>query len=111
MEGGKVVGVDPTVITAGELEICGRVLKTGLTQRLLASAKKLSETLGNSGAKLVSVEQNLVDKVWAEERPPRPNEKVKVHPDKFAGKSFQDKISDLRKELQTKKKAGFVVCE
>jgi Xaa-Pro aminopeptidase len=86
-------------------------LNIGLTQRALASAKKLAETLGKSGAKLVSVDQNLVDQVWAQERPPRPNEKVKVHPGKFAGKSFQDKISELRKELQTKKKAGFVVCE
>ncbi|KAL1981418.1 hypothetical protein VTN96DRAFT_2678 [Rasamsonia emersonii] len=89
-EGGKVVGVDPTVITA-------------------ASAKKLSETLAKSGAKLVSIEQNLVDLVWGQERPPRPNEKVTVHPTKFAGKTFQEKISDLRKELQAKKRAGFIV--
>ncbi|KAL1967655.1 hypothetical protein VTN77DRAFT_2912 [Rasamsonia byssochlamydoides] len=89
-EGGKVVGVDPTVITA-------------------ASARKLSETLGKSGAKLVSIEQNLVDLVWGQERPPRPNEKVKVHPTKFAGKPFQEKIAELRKELQNKKRAGFIV--
>jgi Xaa-Pro aminopeptidase len=77
----------------------------------VASAKKLSETLGKSGAKLVSVDQNLVDLVWGQDRPARPNEKVKVHPDKFAGKTFQEKISELRKELQTKKRAGFIVCK
>jgi hypothetical protein len=33
-----------------------------------------------------------------------------VHPEKFAGKSFQDKISELRKELEKKKTAGFVIC-
>lgn len=53
----------------------------------------------------------MVDLVWGKDRPARPNEKVNVHPEKFAGKSFQEKISDLRKELQTKKRAGFVVCE
>ncbi|BDD59494.1 hypothetical protein MAP00_004700 [Monascus purpureus] len=89
-EGGKVVGVDPALITA-------------------ASARELSETLRKNGSSLVGVQDNLVDLVWGKDRPERPNEPVKVHPDKFAGKSFQEKISDLRKELETKKKAGFVI--
>lgn len=58
----------------------------------------------------MGVQQNLVDLVWAKERPAPPREKVSVHPEKFAGKSFQDKIADLRKELESKKAAGFVVC-
>ncbi|KAL1878965.1 exocyst subunit [Paecilomyces lecythidis] len=89
-EGGKAVGVDPSLITA-------------------SSARKLSETLNKNGSSLVGIQQNLVDLVWGKDRPARPNEKVNVHPEKFAGKSFQEKISDLRKELQTKKRAGFVV--
>ncbi|KAH8702372.1 putative Xaa-Pro aminopeptidase P [Talaromyces proteolyticus] len=89
-DGGKVVGVDPTVITA-------------------ASARKLSDSLAKNGAKLVGIEQNLVDQVWGEERPPRPSEKVKVHPEKYAGKSAQEKIADIRKELQSKKHAAFVI--
>ncbi|KAJ9244596.1 hypothetical protein DTO207G8_2339 [Paecilomyces variotii] len=89
-EGGKVVGVDPSLITA-------------------SSARKLSETLNKNGSSLVGIQQNLVDLVWGKDRPARPNEKVKVHPEKFAGKSFQEKISDLRKDLQTKKRAGFVI--
>lgn len=89
-EGGKVVGVDPTTITA-------------------ASARKLSETLSKAGASLVAVKQNLVDLVWGKDRPPRPNEKVKVHPVEYAGKPFQEKISELRKELQAKKRAGFII--
>jgi len=89
-EGGKVVGVDPAVITA-------------------ASAKKLTETLNKSGATLVSVEQNLVDLVWGKDRPARPNEKVKAHADKFSGKPFQEKISDLRKELRKEKREGCII--
>lgn len=89
-ESGKVVGVDPALITA-------------------ASARELSETLKKNGSSLVGVQDNLVDLVWGKDRPERPSEPVKVHPDKFAGKSFQEKISDLRKELETKKKAGFVI--
>lgn len=33
-----------------------------------------------------------------------------IHPEKYAGKSFQEKIGDLRKELEKQKKAGFVIC-
>lgn len=75
----------------------------------IASARELSETLKKNGSSLVGVQDNLVDLVWGKDRPERPSEPVKVHPDKFAGKSFQEKISDLRKELETKKKAGFVI--
>ncbi|KAL4884144.1 hypothetical protein BJY04DRAFT_206005 [Aspergillus karnatakaensis] len=89
-EGGKVVGVDPALITG-------------------AAARNLSDTLKKNGASLVGVSQNLVDKVWGSDRPAPPREKVKVHPEKYAGKSFQDKVTDLRKELESKKAAGFVV--
>lgn len=58
----------------------------------------------------MAVKQNLVDLVWGKDRPPRPNEKVKVHPVEYAGKPFQEKISELRKELQAKKRAGFIIC-
>jgi Xaa-Pro aminopeptidase len=58
----------------------------------------------------VGIQQNLVDLVWGKDRPARPSEEVRVHPIKYAGKPFQDKIAELRKELETKKKAGFIVC-
>ncbi|KAJ5665334.1 Xaa-Pro aminopeptidase P [Penicillium maclennaniae] len=89
-QGGKAVGVDPSLITA-------------------AGARKLAETLEKNGSSLVGIQQNLVDLVWGKDRPARPVEKVRVHPVKYAGKPFQDKIADIRKELETKKKAGFVV--
>lgn len=58
----------------------------------------------------MGVQQNLVDLVWGNDRPSRPQEKVRVHPVKYAGKPFQEKVDDLRKELESKKKAGFVIC-
>jgi Xaa-Pro aminopeptidase len=66
--------------------------------------------LKKNGSSLVGISQNLVDLVWGKDRPAPPREKVRVHPDKFAGKSFQEKIADLRKELENKKTAGFVIC-
>ncbi|RHZ74248.1 hypothetical protein CDV55_108106 [Aspergillus turcosus] len=89
-EGGKAVGVDPSLITA-------------------SGARSLAETLKKNGSSLVGISQNLVDLVWDKDRPAPPREKVRVHPDKFAGKTFQEKIADLRKELENKKTAGFVI--
>jgi len=62
-----------------------------------------------SGASLVGIKENLVDKVWGSQRPPRPAEKVKVLPEKYSGKKFQEKIEDLRKELDKKKAAGMII--
>lgn len=59
---------------------------------------------------MTGVSENLVDIVWGKGKPPRPNEKVKVLGEEFAGKTFQDKIQDLRKELEKKKSAGLIVC-
>ncbi|MCJ1318355.1 hypothetical protein MMC15_003683 [Xylographa vitiligo] len=90
-EGGKVVGVDSTVITAPD-------------------ARKLAEKIKKKGGgKLVGVETNLVDQVWGKERPTRPNEQVKVLDAQFSGKKFQEKLEDLRKELEKKKSAGLIV--
>lgn len=58
----------------------------------------------------MGIEENLIDLVWGKERPPRPNEKVKVLGDQFNGKKFQEKLEDLRKELEKKKSAGLIVC-
>ena len=90
-EDGRTVGVDPTTITAPE-------------------GKKLAEKIKKKGGKdLVGIAANLVDEVWAKDKPARPNEPVMVLAPQYAGKSFQEKIEELRKELDKKKAAGFVV--
>lgn len=71
----------------------------------------MAETLEKNGSTLVGIQQNLIDLVWGKDRPARPSEKVRVHPVKYAGKSFQDKVADLRKELESKKQAGFIICK
>lgn len=76
-----------------------------------AGARKLAETLEKNGSSLVGIQQNLVDLVWGKDRPARPSEKVRAHPIKYAGRPFQEKITELRKELETKKKAGFIICK
>ncbi|KAI0127512.1 metallopeptidase family M24 [Xylariales sp. AK1849] len=89
--GGKVVAADPTLLTAG-------------------AAKKLSDRIKKSGGKdLLPVPKNLVDAVWAEQKPDRPSETVILLEEKFAGKDVKAKLTDLRKEMEKKKSLGFVV--
>ncbi|KAI9700392.1 MAG: hypothetical protein M1836_002407 [Candelina mexicana] len=90
-ETGKTVGVDPTVITAPD-------------------ARKLAEKIKKKGGKeLLAIGENLVDKVWGDKRPPRPNEKIAVLGEEYTGKPLTEKLEDLRKELEKKKSAGFIV--
>lgn len=85
------MGVDPTVITAPQ-------------------GRKLAEKIRKKGGKdLVSITRNLVDEVWGKDKPARPNEPVRVLGLEFAGKKWQIKVEDLRKELEKKKAAAFVV--
>ena len=50
------------------------------------------------GLKLVSLVRNPIDAIW-NERPARSREPLTIHDLKFAGKSWQDKISELRSNL------------
>lgn len=84
------MGVDPSVVTG-------------------ADARKLAEKIKKKGGEYKAVDENLVDLVWAAERPARPSEKVIVQPMEYSGKSFDEKVEDLRKELEKKKSLGFVV--
>lgn len=52
---------------------------------------------------------NLIDEVWGAARPERPNNKLIVLDQKYAGKPFAEKLENLRKEMEKKKSLGFVV--
>ncbi|KAK5663915.1 hypothetical protein OQA88_126 [Cercophora sp. LCS_1] len=88
---GKTVGVDPTLIPSS------------VADKLEESIKK------NGGAGLEAVTDNLVDIVWGSERPSRPSQPVVLLAEKYAGKNTASKLADLRKELEKKKSAGFVI--
>lgn len=75
----------------------------------LADARNLSDQIKSSGGTLEGVPDNLIDIVWGKDRPARPNEEVKVHPIELAGKPVEEKIEELRKELEKKKKSGIII--
>lgn len=83
------MGVDPAVVTGGD-------------------ARKLADKIKKKGGEYKAVSENLIDLVWGKDRPARPSEKVIVQPLQYSGRSFEDKIADIRKELDKKKSLGFV---
>jgi Xaa-Pro aminopeptidase len=70
----------------------------------------LAEKIKKKGGALVGAKTNLVDVIWGDKRPSRPKEKVKTLPLEFTGKKFEEKIDDLRKELEKNKSAGLIIC-
>lgn len=86
-------------------------LRPLINSHLVADARKLSDKIKKKGgSELRSVSTNLIDAVWGRAKPSRPSNKVTLHPVEYAGKKFEDKLEDLRKELEKRKSAGFVVC-
>jgi len=90
---GSFVGADPALISA-------------------QSWLDLKKRLESFDLKLVSVE-NFIDQLWTEQtgRPLFIPKTIVVHPLKFAGKSFEDKMSDLRPKILELGAASMVVSE
>jgi Xaa-Pro aminopeptidase len=89
--GGKTVGVDPALTVS-------------------SVAEKLDESVKKSGgAGVKAVSENLVDLVWGDDQPARPNNPVVLLPEKYSGKDTATKLTELRKELEKKKAAAFVL--
>ncbi|KJS27812.1 MAG: X-Pro aminopeptidase [Hyphomonadaceae bacterium BRH_c29] len=76
---GKTVGYDPRLISPNEV-----------TELKAAAAK--------SGATLVAVEQNPIDKAW-EGRPPQPTAPVDPYNVKYAGKAHDEKRAEIGEAL------------
>jgi len=87
---GAVVGLDPFVHSA-------------------QWAASLRQTLKSAGISTKSLEENLVDKVWGQYRPPYPQHPIRVHPLKFAGRSVPQKLEKIRAKLKKEGADALVV--
>ncbi|ORY73071.1 peptidase M24, structural domain-containing protein [Leucosporidium creatinivorum] len=86
---GSRIGLDPSLISIGD------------HNTILPTLSKDST--------LVPISKNLVDEVWADKLK-RPAEPIVVH-EKYSGKSIQEKLEEIRKELRKKKENwGIVVA-
>ncbi|KAF5332129.1 hypothetical protein D9611_008071 [Ephemerocybe angulata] len=57
----------------------------------------------------VPLEKNLVDEVWAGDRPAKPHNPVFYLDEKYSGRSFQDKVSSPREEIKKENGKALVV--
>ncbi|WFD26778.1 Xaa-Pro aminopeptidase [Malassezia nana] len=82
------IGVDPKVISAED-------------------AQELSLSLRTVSSSLVPLRNNLVAEIW-NDRPTRPQEPIRPLPESITGRSFHDKLAELRAEIKKKHAQGFV---
>ena len=67
----------------------------------IAQTRKMEESFKEKNIQIVS-EHDLLDLIW-ENRPTLPNKKIFLHDEKFAGKSSQQKLEELREEMKKQK--------
>ncbi|XP_064108547.1 uncharacterized protein LOC135216931 isoform X1 [Macrobrachium nipponense] len=77
--------------------------KVGADPRLIGAEtwKVYAEELAEADIELVALETNLIDLIWpAEERAPHSTSPLMVHELKFAGRRWEDKVADVRTEME-----------
>lgn len=72
-------------------------------------AESLKKSLEPRKSEIVSIDKNLVDIIWSQERPERPKNKIFPLETKYSGESSQGKIRRLREELTEKGVKAMVV--
>jgi len=84
--------------------------KVGADPKVIKSETWASYNKGwdTKGIKFEAVQENLVDKVWTD-RPTPTKEKVFVQPLKYSGQNYTEKISNLRKTLQSRGVGSIIV--
>ena len=83
--------------------------KVGFDPRLvsIAWAKELTDKIGTENINPLAV--NLIDQIWASDKPRPSSAPVDVHPLKFAGESIEVKILRLQGELKKQEISMFIV--
>ena len=89
------VGIDPYVHPAS----FAKDFKEALTEAAKTELDDESLVIGE----LDTSNENLIDPIWGEIRPPVPFNPFRVHPLEYAGMSVAEKIEKVRKEMAEKK--------
>ncbi len=80
--------------------VLGKGSKIGVDLQVLSCKQfqSVQSSLRERGLELVSVEDNLVDKLW-KDHPAAPKGAITIHEVKYAGESCQNKLKRLRKAM------------
>ena len=71
----------------------------------------MEQTLNVGNLSLNSIRINLVDSVWGAERPPRPINPVTQLDFLFTGKTVQDKLSQIRLDVEDEGAEALLITE
>ena len=66
----------------------------------IRQAEKIEQVLQKNGGKLIAIEDNLIDQIW-KDRPPIPKTPIRLQPQHYTGESAEEKLTQLRKTLQS----------
>ncbi|ESO89364.1 hypothetical protein LOTGIDRAFT_177452 [Lottia gigantea] len=85
--------------------------KVGASPFLMSSNSwsKYVEAFKNSGITMKSVPNDLIDAIWTSDRPEKPDSPINALPLDFSGKSWQNKIEELRQDMTDKSADAFIV--
>ena len=83
LESGTTVGVDPFLMPVTEWN-------------------SLNRSLERANIRLVGVKENLIDTVWGSNQPARPNQPIVPLEMKFTGKSWEEKVTEIRERMKEK---------
>ncbi|PWZ03272.1 Creatinase/aminopeptidase [Testicularia cyperi] len=86
----------------------GEGVKVGIDPALISFAlgKALVRALSERQGEVVFPSRNLVDVAWGSDRPAPISAPIYEHELKWAGKSAQDKITDVRRDLESRPKGS-----
>ncbi len=84
--------------------------RVGVDARLFTNAEftSMAEAWNRNGIELVSLHENLVDRIW-EGRPGVPSTPIRAHSIEFSGESVADKLEKVRRELRSRHVNAHVV--
>ncbi|GER55390.1 Xaa-pro aminopeptidase [Striga asiatica] len=123
MAPGSRIGIDPPDTRSS----CLHFYRPGLISNLLRwdswviwgkslflfssdAAEKLKEAISTKNHELVYLyDVNLVDEIWKDSRPKRPNRHIRLHDLKYAGVDVSSKLSSLRSELANAGSSAIVI--
>ena len=89
------VGIDPFVFASSFADEFEEGMKETVKEMASDDNLKIGE--------LVLSYENLIDHIWGVERPPIPHNRFRVHPLKYAGVCWAEKVAKIREEMQSKK--------
>lgn len=74
----------------------------------IETAQQWQQAFSKKGLRLIPLEKNLVDEIW-KDRPQPMIHPVAVHPIQFAGRSSENKLTELRAKLSEAKASALVI--